>query len=68
MDLPAKPTKQKKKSSHWTFREVATPRSSGRDRGNGVIIILLKLFFFQIPDLVHTAPSHPTSPTLAGSI
>ena len=42
-DPPAKPAKQKKKtSSSWKFIEVTHSRRSGRGRGSGVIIILKK--------------------------
>ena len=60
-DAPAKPAKQKKTSSPWKIIEVTQARKSGRDRGNGVIIILLKLFFFKIPDLVHRRTSAPVA-------
>ena len=37
------------------------PRKSGRGRGSGVIIFLLKLFFFNIPDLVHRRTAAPVA-------
>ena len=39
--------------SSWKFIEVTHSQRSGRGRESGVIIILLKPFFFKIPDLVH---------------
>ena len=38
------------------------PQKSGRGRGSGVLIFLLKVFFFKIPDLVH----RPTAAPVAG--
>ena len=51
----------KKMSSYWKFIEVTHSRKSGRSRGSGVIIILLKLFFLKIPDLVHRRTAAPVA-------
>ena len=54
---PGRP--QKKISSYWKFIEVTHSRKSGSGCGSGVIIILLKLFFFKFPDLVHGPTAAP---------
>ena len=45
----------------WKFIEVTHSRKSGRGRGSGVIIILQKLFFFKISDLVHRRTAAPVA-------
>ena len=64
VDAPAKPTKQKKTSSPWKIIEVTHSWKSGRSSRSGVIIIILKLFFFKIPDLVHR---HTLAPVAVGN-
>ena len=46
-------------SSYGKFIEVTHSQNSGRGRGIGVINILLKLFFFKLPDLVHRRTTAP---------
>ena len=59
---PARQARQKiKMSSYWKFIEVTHLRNSGRGRGIGVINILLKLFFFELPDLVHRRTAAPVA-------
>ena len=60
MDPLAKPAKQKK-SRYWKFIEVTHLQKSGRVRNSGVIIILLKLCFFKIPDLFHRHTMEPAA-------
>ena len=55
------PAKQKKTSSPWKIIEVTHSRKSGRGRESGVIIILLKIFVFKIPDLVHRRTLAPAA-------
>ena len=59
------PTRQsrqaKKKSSSWKIIEVTHLRRYDHGGGSGVIIILLKLVFFKIPDLVHRRTSAPVA-------
>ena len=55
------PCQAKKTSRSLKIIEVTHLRRSGRGRGSGVIIILLKLFFFKIPDLVHMCTSAPVA-------
>ena len=61
--LPSPPSK--KKNSPWKIIDVSHSRKSGRGRRRGVIIILLKPFFFKIPDLVHRRTSAPVVPEMA---
>ena len=61
MDPPAKLAKQKKTSSFWRLIEVTHSRKSDRICGSGVIIILLKLFFFKILDLYHRRTTMPVA-------
>ena len=49
-ETPGTP-REKKTSSYWKFIEVTHSRKSGRGCRSGLIIILLKLFLFKIPDL-----------------
>ena len=61
VDIPATPAKQKKTSSPWKIIEIPHLRKSGRGRWSVVIVILLKLFFFKIHDLVHRRTSAPVA-------
>ena len=57
---PARQARQKiETSSYWKFIEVTHSWNSGHGRGIGLINILLKLFFFEIPDLVHRRTAAP---------
>ena len=56
---PGRPAK--KITSYWKFIEVIHSRKSGRTRGSSVIIILLNLFFFKIPELVHGPTAAPVA-------
>ena len=56
---PSPPSK--KTSSSWKFIEVTHSRKSGCGRVSGVINILIKLFFFKIPDLVHKRTAVPVA-------
>ena len=58
---PPSPPSKKKPSGYWKFIEVTHLQRSSRVCGSGVIIILLKLFFFKIPDLVHRRTPAPVA-------
>ena len=58
---PRQARQAKKTSSSGKFIEVTHSRRSGRGRGSCIIIILLKLFFFKISDLVHKRTSAPVA-------
>ena len=62
---PAKPAKQEKTSSSWKIIEVTHSRRSGRGRGSGVIIILLKLFSSKFLILFTDVPRRRSPPEIA---
>ena len=59
---PCQARQAKKTNSSWKIIEVTHLRRPCRGRGRGVVIILLKLFFFKIPDLVHWRTLAPVAP------
>ena len=58
---PRQACQAKKTSSYWKFIEVTHSGKAGRGRGSVVIIILLQLFFFNIPDLFHRCTAAPVA-------
>ena len=62
---PAKPSKQKETISSWKIIEVTVSGGSGRGRISGVIIILLKLFFFKFLILSTGVPRRRSPPEIA---
>ena len=58
---PRQARQAERTNSPWKIIEVTHLRKSGRGRGIGVINILLKHFFFKIPDLVHRRTLAPVA-------
>ena len=58
---PAKPAKQIKNLGFEKSLRYPPPRKSAEGRGSDVLIFLLKLFFFKIPDLVRRPTAAPVA-------
>ena len=59
MDLPAKPAKKSKPVAIENSLRLRTRGIPAAAAESGVIDILLKLFFFKLPDLVHRRIAAP---------